>query len=166
VKKLPLVALLTIVSLALLCGVASADPDPNTYTLTKTSPPNPAPSDTVLMTAATSNTAVNKVVFKWYAPGVDLDGTPTYTSPDTTPADGYTSTYIVTSEGDWTVTATFSNSAGTPIWVDTNTHTATKFVIVGVVFPVPEYCLGALLALSACAAAFVSFKYLRAKPAF
>lgn len=109
--KTKILTLLAMVAL-FACFVSTvAAQDTNSYTLVKTSPAvpdNQVPlGSTVVMTAETSNTAVNTVVFNWYAPGNYPNGPVAFTSTDSDGSDGFTSTYVVNSPGQWTVNCTF-----------------------------------------------------------
>jgi hypothetical protein len=105
--KTKILMLLAMVALfACLVSAATAQTDTNTYAVTKTSPANPVVGSTVVVTATTSNSKVNTVVFNWYAPGDYPSGPIAYTSTATS-SSGFTSSYVVTMLGQWTVTATF-----------------------------------------------------------
>jgi hypothetical protein len=92
------------------------------------------------MTATTSNNKVNQVNFAWYAPGQTPGvNPPTFTSVDTTPADGFTSNQTISTKGIWTVDAAFSNSNGNFVWNDAGTKTYRVIILVEVtVNAVPE----------------------------
>ncbi len=108
--KAKILTLLVLVALfASLVTVVTAA-DPNTYTITRTSPTGSVQvGSTVTVTAQTTNSKVNTVVFTWYAPGDYPNGPVTYTSTDSTPNDGFTSTFVVNTLGQWNVNATFEN---------------------------------------------------------
>jgi hypothetical protein len=131
---------MTLALVSCFIALAFAVTDPNAYTLTKTGPSGSiAPGTAVSMAATTTNSIVNKATFDWYAPGKYPAGPIAFTTVDTTPGDGFTSTQTVNTGGPWEVVVTFANSAGTPLWTDTATTTVTNVVFVGVVVQViPE----------------------------
>jgi hypothetical protein len=140
-KKSVLTTLVLIVLFCSSLALAHAT-DPNTYTITKTSPADPInPGSTVTMTAGTSNILVNTVVFEWYAPGDYPAGPIAYTSTDSTPSDGFTSSLSVSANGEWTVVATFGRvllGQDKIIYADPITW---HFSVGNTFFVVPEYPL-------------------------
>jgi hypothetical protein len=155
--KKPVKTILALALLAVFCLISvAAATDTNTYTLEKTSPTDPVHlGDTVVITAETSNNSpdsgVNTVVFSWWAPGSSLSDPADYTSTDSTPTDGFTSSYIVNTPGEWTIKATFGRTEVTgvkPIWLSPITYNVN---VRGNFFVVPEYPLigaaGASLAM-------------------
>lgn len=139
-RKMVMIPLVVLMFAMVMCFVGTVlASDSNTYSVVKTSPSTVMPGDPVLMTATTSNAAVDVVEWAWYAPGSYPAGPATYTSTDATPSDGFTSSEVLSTAGYWTIVATFKNSAGTPIYVDTPTGTLTYSVLVVVtVNVVPE----------------------------
>jgi hypothetical protein len=102
-KILTLLATIAIVAYLTATAVA-VPPAASIYDIQRTAPVGSVHlSDSVAMTATTDNSFVNTVVFTWIAP----DGTPVDTQTDSTPSDGFTSSYVVNTVGQWTVTATF-----------------------------------------------------------
>ncbi|MCW4030293.1 MAG: hypothetical protein NWE92_11675 [Candidatus Bathyarchaeota archaeon] len=144
--KKPVKIILALALLATFCLIsvaAASTPDPHFYSVDKTSPVDPVKlGDSVVITATTDNPKVNRVEFKWWAPGSPLDGLADYSEVDITPADGFTSSHIVNKPGEWTMTANFTNVQASGeykyIWSGDAVWTVTKD---GNFFVVAEYPL-------------------------
>ncbi|MGD6808979.1 MAG: hypothetical protein ACQCN3_04700 [Candidatus Bathyarchaeia archaeon] len=110
-----IVILPLMLAFALLVSVSATAFAAYSYNVQVTSPVGQImPGDTVTLVAISDDPApVSKVTFQWFEPTVYdpstgvASGPAAYTETDTTPGDGFTSSNVVNTAGEWYVLATF-----------------------------------------------------------
>jgi hypothetical protein len=139
-KILTAIALIALMACMISTATAAVPP----YDVYKVSPADPVHlGDTVTLAATTSNSHVNTVVFKWYAPGDYPSGSAAFTSTDGSSADGFTSTNPdpIDKPGRWIVVATFEKMTSMGLKPIEDDPVIYQVDVNGDFFVLPEYPL-------------------------